>query len=386
MTISSPVFTRDRFTWLAYLMLGYYAYLQAGLGPLMPFLSTELHLNYTVSGLHLSAFALGMVLSGVSGDRIVGWLGRPAVFWGGGLGMAGGGLLLIVGQHPVVTIAAALLMGIGGSWTLVVIQAALSDRHQERRASALTESNIIASVFAACVPLLVGIGQRSGFTWRLAIIAAMALLGVLFLIFRREPLPVETSAADVQPGQKAQALPRIFWMYWLVVFLSVSIEWSVIFWGAALLEYIGLTKIDAATAMSVFFIAMIVGRFIGSRLTRRARSASLLVVAVVIVIAGWLVFWSGATIPVHLGGLFLLGLGMANMFPLSLSAAVNLIPAQSNRASARVASATGTAMLIVPQVLGVVADRSGILNAFNIVAVFVVLVSGMVIIAWRSSR
>ena len=57
-----PPFLRDRFTWLAYLMLAYFAYLQAVLGPLVPFLRDELHLSYTVSGLHLSAFSIGMVL------------------------------------------------------------------------------------------------------------------------------------------------------------------------------------------------------------------------------------------------------------------------------------------------------------------------------------
>lgn len=31
-------FVRDRFTWLAYIMLGYFAYLQAALGPALPFL------------------------------------------------------------------------------------------------------------------------------------------------------------------------------------------------------------------------------------------------------------------------------------------------------------------------------------------------------------
>jgi len=73
-------FTRDRFTWLAYGMLAYFAYMQAALGPLMPFLRDELHLSYTVSGLHLSAFALGMVLAGSLGDHLVQWWGRKVVF------------------------------------------------------------------------------------------------------------------------------------------------------------------------------------------------------------------------------------------------------------------------------------------------------------------
>jgi hypothetical protein len=44
MTTNAP-FVRDRFTWLAYLMLAYFSYLQAAPGPLMPFLRDELHLS-----------------------------------------------------------------------------------------------------------------------------------------------------------------------------------------------------------------------------------------------------------------------------------------------------------------------------------------------------
>ena len=77
-------FKRDRFTWLAYLMLGYYAYMQASLGPLMPFLGTELNLNYTQRAFHVSAFAFGMVLAGLSAARLTRVWSRHLIFWVGG--------------------------------------------------------------------------------------------------------------------------------------------------------------------------------------------------------------------------------------------------------------------------------------------------------------
>ena len=94
------LFTRDRFTWLAYAMLAYYAYLQAGLGPLMPFLRQELGLSYTLGGLHLSAFALGMFSAGVTGAALAARFGRRLLFWGGAAGMAGGALLLVMRSPP----------------------------------------------------------------------------------------------------------------------------------------------------------------------------------------------------------------------------------------------------------------------------------------------
>src|SRR5690349_1925410 len=94
----TSTFTRDRFTWLAYLMLAYYAYMQATLGTLMAFLRVELDVSYTVSGLHMSAFALGMMGAGLTSDRLAARLGRGAMFWGGGAGMAASALGITLGR------------------------------------------------------------------------------------------------------------------------------------------------------------------------------------------------------------------------------------------------------------------------------------------------
>ena len=97
MTSADSTFNRDRFTWQAYLGLAYFAYFQAALGPLMPFLRDELNLSYTVGGLHFSAFALGMMLAGSTGDLIATRWGRYRTFWGGGIGMVLGIICFSVG-------------------------------------------------------------------------------------------------------------------------------------------------------------------------------------------------------------------------------------------------------------------------------------------------
>ena len=94
-SLISKLFIRDRFTWLAYFMLAYYSYNFTLLGPLMPFLRSELDLSYTVTGLHLSTFALGMAMAGFSADYFSKRWVRWVIFFGGrrwdGLGCAGSG-------------------------------------------------------------------------------------------------------------------------------------------------------------------------------------------------------------------------------------------------------------------------------------------------------
>jgi predicted MFS family arabinose efflux permease len=365
-----PVFTRDRFTWLAYAMLGYYAFMQSSLGPLIPFLREEIGMNYTIAGAHLSAFALGMIGAGLTADRLARRWGRWRVFWGGGAGMALGGLLLMFGQSAPVTIATTLGMALIGSYLLVMIQATLADHHGAHRAFALTEANILASLAGTIAPLIVGFGQSSGIGWRVTLVVGV-LAWVLMAVFNwRVPLPeAAVPARKSTEPEPAGRLPRAFWAYALVVFIGVSIEWCMIFWAADFMrKVVGFSPEAASSTVSLFFFATVIGRAAGSYFTRTIPTGRLLQIAAVIVLIGFPMFWLGRVPALNIIGLFVSGLGIANLFPLTLSAASSVGAANPNRASARISTAGGLAILITPQILGTAADQIGIQRAYGIVA------------------
>jgi fucose permease len=206
--------------------------------------------------------------------------------------------------------------------------------------------------------------------------------GIMALIGRGIPVP----PSHPRPKEHSYAaLPRAFWVYWLVIFLSVSVEWSMVFWGADFLaENTTLSQVNAATAMTVFFIAMVVGRAAGSYLSRIFPSNSLLVMAGILTMVGFLPFWlSGAALP-SLFGLFIVGLGVANLFPLTLVAASSVVSEEmTNAASGRVTLGSGCAMLIMPQILGSLADLTSIQTAYGVIAVVIALVIAVMVYQLR---
>lgn len=381
--IPSNQFIRDRFTWLAYLQLAYFAYLQATLGPLMPFLRAELAFSYTIAGLHLSAFAVGMVLSGLTGDKFAARWSRHAVLWGGALGMSLGGIGLGLSKLIIFTVTSTFVMGWLGTLVLVTVQATLSDRHGERRAIALTESNLAAAIAAGAAPVMVGLSQRVGLGWPVALFFGAAGLALMALLFYRVPLPQPMREAPDGP-RPGSRLPAAYWGYWGVVFMVVSVEWSVIFWGSDFLEtQVGLSRVNAATTMSVFFAAMIVGRFVGTRLTRHFSGETLLLLALGITSLGFPLFWLSPHVALTIAGLFITGLGVANLFPLTLSVAVGVASQLADVASARMSLAGGMAILSAPFVLGWLADRFGIYGAYAVVPL---LLTGAIIVTLTARR
>jgi MFS family permease len=379
--IPATTFIRDRFTWLAYLMLAYFAYMQTSVGTLMPFLRDELGLSYTVGALHMSALALGMVLTGSVGDRAAVLLGRGRVFWGGAIGMALGAIGLMLGSNIAVTIPSAFSMGVFGTLLIGSIQATLADHHGTQRTIAFTESNIAASILAALAPLLIGIFQRSGVGWRAALVAGIALLIGLALALGRIPIP---AVRTVQGQPTKQRLPRQFWLAWLVIVLAVSIEWCLTFWGNDFLrKAVGLTPADAATLMGIYFGAIVLGRIVGSRLSRHMSDIQLLWGVIGLTIVGFPLFWLANLPIVNITGLFLMGLGIANLFPLSLTIAIDASAGQTDAASARATLGSGLAILILPLVLGRAADAVGVRSAFVVEAILLLVLVAML---WVSER
>lgn len=374
-TVASA-FVRDRFTWLMYLMLGLFAYYQSGLGPVMPFLGAELEINYTVVGLHFSAFAVGAIVAGLFADRWARRWGRRRMFWSGAVGLALGALALATSRVAALTIASALVMGLSGNLVLVLLQAALSDHHGRWRATALTEANVAAGVASAVAPLALGILYQAQLGWRWALILVAVVILIVSAANWRKPFVEASTPAAAGPGQGAsrRRLPSIFWLYWLVLVLIVSTEWCLIYWSAAFLEnVVGLPTVVAATLMTVFWLAYVVGRLAGSRLTRRISASRLLISALVFSLASFPLLWLARTPLVNVAGLFLVGLGLANLFPLALSVAVGVAADQANAASARLILGLGLAMLILPLVLGGAADQVGLSNAFGVIAILLLL-------------
>lgn len=374
--------TRDGFTWLAYVTLGFYTYILNGFGPVMPFLRAELNLSYTLSSLPFSAFAAGILVAGLGGARVAQRLGRRRTFWIGAIGLSIGTFSLLAGQHPVLTISSALIMGTVGSLLLVMIPATLNDRYGDQRAAAITEANVVASLCGALVPIAVGFFARSELGWRVALMAPVLAMLLIGLIFRREPFP----EASVQHTRQKTRLPGLFWLYWTVLVLVVSIEFCIIFLGGTFLEVEGgLTRTDAALSMSLFLVAMVLGRLTDSRLVRHIQTTHLLLGALVLAGLGFLVHWSAPFALLSITGLFFAGLGVANLYPLTLSLTVGSAANVADLASARASLASGAAILCLPLALGGLADQVGIRPAYILVALLVLL-AGLIILTARRYR
>jgi fucose permease len=379
-------FRRDRLTWLAYAMLAWFAYLQAAPGLIVPHLRDELHLSYSTGGLHVAAWAGGSVVAGLVATRLERALGRRAVFWLAPVGMGAGFVVLTVGRVAPVTVGALLFMGVCGGLLLITIQAALADRHGERRTVALTEANVAAAVAYVVLIGVLSLAAATGAGWRVALLAALAVPPAAWLLSRREAIDAPPPPpAHEGPGR----LPLAFWIAAATMFCTTSAEWCVTAWGASFVKTAAHVSTDAGVSLMIgYFGGVVAGRTLGSRLARRFETQRLLAAALAVTALGFAVLWPAASPGQAVAGLALTGLGLGNLFPLALSFTVGLAPERAQLASGRAVLVTSAAVLVAPLVVGALADATSLTAALGAVPVALALAAAGLTLALRvhSSR
>lgn len=360
-------FVRDRVTVLAYGVLASFSVLLYGMGPVLTFLHDELGLSYTVTSLHSTLFAAGgAIAGGLLFHQLTRWQGRYRVVWTAAAATAAGAVLLLAGHTVAITLAAATLLGTVGTVVQTASQAVLADHHGPTRARALIESNIGASAAAVLAPLLLGLLHGTPLGWRAALLLPVAGFVALFVLGARQPLP-EPVSPPPDSQHHFRRLPARYWVLAVLVALTVGLEFCIVFYGAELLTVKGFSSATAATVLSVFYAAMLAGRLAGSGLARQpGRTLGLTALALGVTTAGFLTFWLSEQLPVVLGGLVITGLGIANLYPLTLALAVAAAPGNTDKATAWTHLLAGPAMMLAPLVLGTLADHIGVLAAFTI--------------------
>ena len=364
-------------------MLAWFAYLQAAPGLVIVHLRDELGLSYAAGGLHVAAFAAGSVLAGAASPRREPAHGRRGRFWWAAALMGAGALGLTAGRVVAVTAGSVLVMGIGGGLLLVTVQAVLADHHGERRAVALAEANVAASVSYVVLIGVLSLTAALDAGWRVALLASLVVPALLW--WRNRRLAIE--APPPPPGAPRGRLPGVFWVAAAMLFCTTAAEWCLTAWGATFVEDAARVSSDTAVAlMAGYFGGVLVGRTLGSRLARRHDPVRLLALALAVTAAGFAVLWP-ATGPVPaLVGLSLFGLGMGNLFPMGMSVTVALAPGRAVLASGRAVGVTAFAVLLAPLTVGTLADATSLTTALGVVPVVLVLAAAGLTVVRRAQR
>lgn len=384
----ADAFVRDAPTWMAYGALGAYTFWLYAFGPAVALLRAELHFSYTVLSVYSAAWAGGSVLAGATFARLAATVSRKSLL-AISAGVTVGGAALFALAHSIpVTLLGGAVMGAAGTMIQLTTQSLLADHHGTRSGQALIEMNAGAGLSAVLAPLALGLSQTITSSWRAAMAVPAVALLVLAFVYRNQNLPTVPTRQGRGTGGSRSRLSITCWSLSLLVAIGIGVEFAVVYFGAELLTAAdGLPTTASATAMSIFYVGILLGRIAGIRLTRRpGRSATLLALSLTVTLAGLVTLWLTADPVPAVLGLFVGGLGIANQFPLALAMTLAAAPGQTDAANALTQFLGGLLVLSAPFLLGLLADTVGLTGGFSVAPILTAISGLLLFAALRGTR
>jgi len=360
------------------------AFLLNGLGAVLVPLQKELHVSRGEVAFYPCLFAVGLVVIGLGGGPLVGRIGRTAALRLAIAGLLVGGLL-IAAPAQIATFFGAVLLGLGSALLIQLVPAVLSAIQPHAPAAVIGEANGLASAASVLAPLAVATSLGAGLGWRTGYLAIPLLaLAAMTLPAWRLALPNgPASVRDRPPGAPAPMLGR-----WFDLVLAVSAEFCFVFWAAsAFIAWDRASPSQAPALASLFLVGMATARTMSARIIRRIPDPRVLILAcTACAAAGFVLFWAAPALTLAAAGLLVAGLGVALLYPTTVSRVIAAWPQAPDRAAARAALGSGLAIGGAPFLLAQMSDAIGLRAAFLIVPLLLLVLAVRVGVTAYSAR
>jgi fucose permease len=361
--------------------------LQAFYGPAIPAFRSEFGLSPSAAGLGLSAHFIGGVSGVLLFDRLHGRVGNRQLLGGSYLLMALGGAGFALAPVWPVALVMALVAGLGFGGIDYGLNQLFALGFGRRSTAMLNILNAHFGVGAILAPAVIGmVGAQHYPAVFLGFALATAPL-VLFLrgIRDRMPPPAPVSgpagAAD-RASVRNRSLAVVLGSFILLYVLHVGIEAGVGGWEPTHLETVGYAAGTAATATSVYWLMMTVGRFLVAPIALRYSAQSIIAVSCAGMTVCLLLASVPALAPYAYAGV---GLFIAPIFPTGLPWLFSAVP-RATRAGALVIAASMVGGVAAGPLLGWTIELSGILSVPLLLAAVSAACLGLTFWLMRATR
>jgi fucose permease len=203
----------------------------------------------------------------------------------------------------------------------------------------------------------------------LLIVAGLHLALVLLTAAVRFP-PVEAAPRSSRFSDVGDVLAsRAVRALMLIILLSIVVEIGVFIWGVIYIqEDLGGSELIGGIGYGAFNAAMFAGRMLNQSLVDRRGARASLALSGIGLVAGGLLLVAAWGPLVGMLALTITGLGVAGIYPTVMSAAGDRLPGRSGTLSSVVMTATYSAGIVTPPLMGWVAQFGSLRISMAVIA------------------
>ncbi|MGY0408019.1 MAG: MFS transporter [Polaribacter sp.] len=274
-----------------------------------------------------------------------------------------GMLLPFIDYSFVMVLIAFVFIGIGNTIVQVSANPLLQEVTPKKKLSSfLSLSQFVKAITSLLGPIIATYMALHYGNWKLVFVvySVVSIISVLWLSSTKieEVIKSETPAtfASCMGLLKNKFIIAVVVAFFLIVGADVGMNSNI---QGFLMKLHGLTLENASYGISIYFTALMISRFLGAILLQFLKPAFFLISTAILAIIGTLFLLFSPNEFLALTGIFIVGLGAGNLFPLVFSIAIDKMPSRSNEISGLLIMAiVGGA--IVPPIMGLISSKVGL--------------------------
>jgi MFS transporter, FHS family, L-fucose permease len=331
----------------------------SGFGPALPLLAQHIEQNIAVLGGLFTAISFGIILTQFGAGLVSARFGQRFVLAIGMLLMGSGGIGVTLGRSLPIVLAGALLFGIGFGGVLSAGNVLVGQLFPKRSAAALNGVNLFFGVGSMLGPAIAGLaGLRLGAPQTAIWVGAGLLLALVPIMLSYAARPAAQAAkhsAQEHPQQRSTG-----WLLAVLLLIYIGTEVGFSGWLTVyLISGSNMAPASAALVVSGFWLALTLGRALGTVLGLRLTAVQLLTSSLLGMLLGALLLVLGVGDSLtSIAGVLVLGLSCGPVFPTVL--AIVTTTARNSAATTSLVLGVGNGGgLIIPALLGVLLARYG---------------------------
>jgi MFS family permease len=359
--------------------VGYYV---ASMGAVVAILANEFSVAPESLSWVGSTYGAVLLIVAIAGPSLLRRGPRPPLI-GSVIAFLAGTALVALSSSLILIFAGTVLQSIAASVMILLAPVILSTDTDVR----LTRANAVASLVGVTASPFIGAIAATGISGRLGLLVLVPLLGwLLWMILANRSshtaAPVAPPPAEpVEPAEPAgRARPGSVARRWFAIVMAVSVEFCYVVWGVTRLRATGIDTSFAAILGITFSVGMTAGRFAGPWIIRRLPAVPF---GASVAAAGTLLVAFTDAWPSVAAGLVIAGLGVATLYPVTLTQLMAVPGLRSSHGASLGAFASGTAIVVAPIAL---ASLSGVVDLRLAFLIPIPLLAILVVLHGRSAR
>ncbi len=359
------------------------------MSPLIESIRSDIHMNYTQSGMILTGQFLGALLTVMAGGYIADRIGKKPFLIAGSIIITAGLAGCAVAPSFPVLMAACLIIGVGAGAYEVGINALMADNTESESGRTMNFLHFFFGFGAIAAPVLATFILTHGATWRTAFIFA-AFLPVAYAFFLA-PQKVKRgtrSVADEKSGSSMLS-NKSLWLFGIVILVYVGIETSTYSWITSYWKKTGTDFPPQSAMASIFWVTLTIGRIVCGLITDRIGLIRFIAASSILTLCAgivWTIFPYGW---VTISCVFVIGFSLSGIYPTMMVISTQRIRGGTGTIVAIMTVFGSIGGFFIPMIIGRTADSHGITILPPAIAILAFIMSATInangIFTWLKS-